>query len=368
MNEVDRLLKELSNLPGFRWDKSEVIGSYLVDRGYVWQLNVGRLASSQLLDKLKMSLFVLTPEAASKMLQLPSDITQVKENLPEDLSLRQVILSHLIALEAAQNEEVQMFRQDILGNQMLQWEDVQWWMLIQALQDGQPATFWLNRIPLTYAEIEDAKEDLKAEQTISITLPNWQIARKAQLLYLQFGLPGSQQVHEVAISSGGTLEPLWDLSKMLADFYSWTEAQATVFVLTGLSPLIPTTIAKVRRSSTRSLSRINLDIDPTISSGEVENLYLRVRSELIGLRRRDMGEKSLHLALFASLRPREEKWSQAMQEWNKVFPQWSYKGVTNFGTEAIAAQRRLLTPDDPRSVGHLKRGRGEASEGSGGAS
>lgn len=367
MDNVDRLLKELSNLPGFRWDKSDVIGSYLVDRGYVWQLNVGRLTPSQLLDKLKMSLFVPTSEAASKMLALPSDITQVEENLPEDLVLRQVILSHLIALEAAQNEEVQTFRQDILENQLLQWGDVQRWILIQALQDGQQSAPWLS-IQLTYDQIAYVKEDIKAEQTISITLPNWQIARKAQLRYLQFGLPDSQLVHEVAISSGGTLEPLWDLSKMLADFYSWTEAQATVFVLTGLSPLIPTMTAKIRRSSTRSLLRINLDIDPTVSSGEVENLYLRMRSELIGLRRRDMGEKSLHLALFAALRPREEKWSQTMQEWNKVFPQWSYKGVTNFGTEAIAAQRRVLTPDDRKSVGHLKRGRGEASESSGGAS
>jgi len=352
MDDTERLLNALSNLPGFQWEKSREIANHLVDRGYVWQVRMGTLTPSQLIGKLKMDLFRASQEEHPKMLQLPSDITQVKEE--EHHSLRQVVLSHLITLDAAKNPQVQLFRQRILRGTLLRLVDVQWWILIQALQDGQPATLWLHNIPIPREQGIDLGDQFPPpERPLTITVSPEQIAGSIGYHYLQFGLPDSPLVHEVAITSGGILEMLRNLILPLADRYVWTEAQATLFVLTGLSPLISDLTTKVRHRHEGALSRIIQEIDPAVSPGEVTNNFLQERTVFVGLRQRDMGEKNLRLALFAAMRPQEERWVDSMHTWNQVFPQWSYKRESNFGTDSILAQRRLLNPDNRRAAGLL---------------
>lgn len=355
MEEIDGLFSQLSRLPGFRREKSVELWNYLAKLE-----DMESLSPWEQLVKLKQNLFRSYQEDPPRMAALP-DVTRIAGNLAailvsEDLSLRQVVHSHITAALAAKDQPVRFFRRTILGNQLLMGVNIQWWILINALQDGQPPTLWLQDIAVPREYAANLKEKFIAEQELTISISPEQIARSAQLRYLKFGLPSQQRIYEVAVTTGGILERLWNLSLSLAETYPWTEAQATVFVLTGLSPLIPAITHQLRMRKETSDSRVLIDIDPMSSPEDVAKSYLQNRHELVGLRPRDLSEKHLILALFATTRPQEEKWVEKMAQWNKSFPQWKYNRETTFGSDALLAQKRVLNPDYRRATGLSKRG------------
>jgi hypothetical protein len=72
----------------------------------------------------------------------------------------------------------------------------------------------------------------------------------------------------VAVTADGALDRLRVLAETLAKVYGWTPAQASIFVLSGVPPLIAT--VRITRSSAKVrhhadlvwARRITLDIDP----------------------------------------------------------------------------------------------------------
>ncbi|SDT57785.1 hypothetical protein [Actinoplanes derwentensis] len=94
----------------------------------------------------------------------------------------------------------------------------------------------------------------------------------------------SISVPESVSSANGGLDRLGRLGKSLAASFGWQPAQATVFVLTGVPPLISSVRAivppvKVRHEAALDWSRrIVLDVDPAARSQEVVEAFESART------------------------------------------------------------------------------------------
>src|SRR5262249_38025468 len=155
----------------------------------------------------------------------------------------------------------------------------------QAEADG-PHTWWISEVPTPDLGFDLALGVMMArglfdreEQPVALEL---EVApRKDDFLFhfLKYSIPGSEEWKEIPTAVGGTLEHLRWLSEKLAKEYGWTEAEATVFVLTGIVPKIKAISSNLQFKQLPSLSRIELTIDPTLSPQEVAEHYRQIRQD-----------------------------------------------------------------------------------------
>ena len=137
------------------------------------------------------------------------------------------------------------------------------------------------------------------------------------------------------------------IARRLVEFYGWDEAQATVFVLTGVTPLTHAIRATVTTSSPlRVRSRIKMSIDPSTTPREVADYYRHVRQEAFGRIRR-LGEKHARLAAFAARLPEKMDSKEQLREWNVQCvkwrkPKWKFSHPSRFRIEAQTALDRLV--------------------------
>lgn len=149
----------------------------------------------------------------------------------------------------------------------------------------------------------------------------------------------------VATSRDGTLERLRGLGILLANGYGWQEAQATVFVLTGRTPMLSSLVGQLRlRTQYSAVSHITLAADPALSPREVAEGYGRIRRQVLGGRHRYLTEKHLQIALFTMKHSGDETWAEQMSDWNREHPQWPYNAPTNYARDASQAHRRMPHP------------------------
>jgi hypothetical protein len=135
----------------------------------------------------------------------------------------------------------------------------------------------------------------------------------------------------------------------LADRYTWSEGQATTFVLTGHPPFVSSVGSVMRLRDHEALSRITLHVDPALSPQDVAAAYRRVRRTVVPGRHRELSRKHLFLALLAGHKTKATTWAEVMEEWNRNMgrqhPDWRYDQVTNFARDGALAVRRLMHPN-----------------------
>ena len=260
-----------------------------------------------------------------------------------------VALSHLFALDApmrdcranhgtAQSRPDQFglcaFRREHLHDRLIDPEQVGDWVETRAAQEGRATVVRIRRS-------RDAESGWRLE-TLAYTRKD------------------SQWAHHIPVRLGGVLDRLRRVSKALAEFYGWFEAQATAFVLSGSVPVVPMIRMTIRRRvplSTRS--RIVLDVHPLCTPQEVADTFSKARAEEYGRLRR-LSPKHARLAMFAAEQPEGRPWIEQLREWNRLcsregyvhgergeaFGQnWTYPaaraGSTSFARDARLALRRL---------------------------
>jgi hypothetical protein len=226
-----------------------------------------------------------------------------------DHSSREEAISLLVAGIARQLLAVVRFRtEQLAGRSPLAWDEVEPWLVEQGAGDMRG---W-GREYLTYLVPGEARERFRR------ILPN---------------------TPAVALKR---------LSLDLVRRYTWTEAQAVVYTLTDIPPLILAARASARGSraarSLPALARIELTVDPALSPKEVAVLYRRVRAVTgVGARHRELSEKHIQLALFGAEPAQDGRtWAVRMAEWNAAHPDWAYGVASNFAHDCLQAQRRLL--------------------------
>ncbi len=172
---------------------------------------------------------------------------------------------------------------------------------------------------------------------------------------LKYVRPKENWQVQIGTVAGGTLERLRRLSEALAKANAWTPAQATVYVLTGLTP----TVSMIRWTegghnirygrSHDWAERIVLTIDPAVPVDEVAESYRAARERYA--RRRTQGEYRIRtqslrltrLAGFVARRRPAMKWEDLRRAWNaQCAPDEVYTQGTNFRRDAALAQDRLL--------------------------
>jgi hypothetical protein len=331
---------------------------YLEHTGAIWRFITGDFPMQDLLNEIRHMQQGARPpipvrDAGPQM--LTGDWTGAQDYTPRDEAV-----SRLVAEEAASDPEVRAFRRDpahALPEQLLAWDELQAWLEEARSRDGHAGvplphsgalrTWWLPEVPVPDVYDKDVDRALRDPHapdlpTIAVQVAPDQWRAQVSWRRLWYGTPGNAGREALQTYVGGQLDRLRQLSERLARQYGWTEAQAAVWVLTGIPPLIAGASAEAKeRPTIPALSRITLHLDPTLSPREVAERYRQIRQYFMGKRYRPLSGKHLQLALFAAQQP-TGTWAERMAQWNQEHREWTYSDASNFGRDCRQAQRRLL--------------------------
>jgi len=272
---------------------------------------------------------------------------------------RAELLSFLLTRLASLMDYVVQYRKDVLRDRLLALDDVQAWILQTV--DAEGFTPWAN-VPLPRQAISDRDahkiaswdEGRQAFVASTATLPPKNESVEIEYRWLEYMIP-NQASKQVPTASGGVLERLRLCSDRLAAQWSCAASEASIFILTGH----PLPARPCRESFScggggerlGALNRITLNIDPTLSPREVSMVYRRMRGQIFGKRYRAMSEKHIRLALFTwSRNNQNELLRESMAVWNKQYPKWRYRAVSNYGRDSSVASRRAFAILDAPST------------------
>lgn len=255
-------------------------------------------------------------------------------------------LSRLIALAAEEDDGVIGFRSKHLRefpDHTIPWPEIADWIARQAAADG-PATEYVQLALPTGVKRTVTPQGLRVEDDTPLSEAHIESEVKARLV--RYGLPGGKWVQAVPVSAGGVLNELHGQAQRLARRYGWTEDQASVFILTGVTPyMVGIRLETTERKHCPAAGRITLVIDPVVAPQEVLASYSRLRRRVLGGRYRPLSEKHLKLAVFAAENRRTgATWAHVMKLWNTEHEEYAYTQETILARDATAARRRLLGP------------------------
>ena len=251
--------------------------------------------------------------------------------------IRLQILSDLTARQAANEKSVITFRRQHMTEGLLKREEVVEWITRQAAEEGSASHYLRVPIPDGYETIRRNGRILTEPLlTISDSTP----ATQVEMELLSYASTDDQWVRRIPVKHGGTLDRLRVVSKSLERRFIWKEAQASVFVLTGLSPLLSSLRGAIRMTFSQPISsRINMEIDPILTPEEVAEQYKKLRASLIKARYRSMTGKHLRLAEFyGGHKPEGTTWAALMEKWNHSQDRgWEYDRFETFARDCKRA-------------------------------
>jgi hypothetical protein len=245
---------------------------------------------------------------------------------------RREALALLVAEEAAGRKDVQTFRHEVLGGELLTFAGVAEWVEGMAAADGRPTHYVTAPIP----------EERQLGEPMALS----EAPQSGRLELLHYLIEGSDWIHKKPTKAGGVLDRLRLLSETVARVFDWWPAQGSVFVLTGLPPERASVRMSVKTSVVMpALSRVDLEIDPTTSPSEVAQVYRTIQTDVLGGRQfRSQGEKHLNMAVFVHRHRPRPTWAKLMKAWNQEHPEWAYEDWRRFQRDAKAAHERLIEP------------------------
>jgi hypothetical protein len=354
MREAD-LRTALQRRLGSRFHQG--LWNYLLEYGFVGEVLTGASDLDQLVDEARR---ILTAGAPSAEHRVPAP-APTEPRIGQE---RAWALSQLVAAHAHHDPDVIAFRRNYLGDTLVEWADLDTWITARAKLDGEPTA------DVTIVRPASAISDPDADELhISLPLARVRPSRVASRV-LAYALPGDEWIRRVAVTADGALDRLRVLAEALAKAYGWTPAQASIFVLCGVTPFIAT--VRVTRSSAKVrhhadlvwARRITLDIDPAATSQEVLDAFQHARRQQGVAHLRPLSLKHLRLAAFAGAEHADKPWAERLRLWNTSFLEWHYPEQSNFRRDAIRAEARILYPGRYRGSTPLRERRhNESTEG-----
>lgn len=263
------------------------------------------MSESKVLDGAELDHMLLTPGAS--LSAIPGEE-------------RRIAISRILAAEANRDDHVHDFRVQALNERLLPLREVDTWIRQQAERDG-PSTYWLSGVALKADDIRELKNgwvsipELHIHPARDVELSEQPSISRRFVVYLRDSRLHSMQMQPVTV--GGILDRLRRHADILHEEYLWDRAQAATFLLTSWVPYAW--------------------------------LY---ESELVALRGRkprEMGRKSLELAVFTAERSKKETLAARMSMWNSLHPEWAYTATTNFGWQSQDAIKRLVGAKEERA-------------------
>lgn len=270
----------------------------------------------------------------------------VKREISPDKRL--IALSRINAIEASRIPDVATFRDEVLGGQLLDLEDVPAWIERQAEKDGKITKWvWVKvKAPLPAETVEALSDKQRLLELARSSLDGkHDFALEGLDDILAYPVP-NEPANRVYVNMAGILGRLKGVTKTLIKSYPWwQEAQAVAFILCGVIPPHSKGKGQISFSSARP-PRIRLDLDPRLSSQEVAKFYASLRQVVFPGRDRDMGDKHLELAVFLAEYPTGRTWPELMEVWNREKKkEWAYNDFRWFARDARSAWERVTGKD-----------------------
>jgi hypothetical protein len=282
-----------------------------------------------------------------------------------------VALSRVLAALMARDLYVRVFRERRLRDKLLAWDkdetskdetSVEEWMD----QYKPPAdTGVLPPRPVLFFASNEVQQEARAamqqQGALNASVPVLVPARYLvgeyvfspplqQQITIAFDVPDDAIPRQQIVQPGTPVEDLRAVVDRLLKRVPWTEAQATVFVLTGRTPLIPPLRGALKRyGRLATLPRITLEVDPRMTQRELAAEYQRLRAQVLAsdIRHQDLSAKHLVLAVWSTLQEESEgKLAERMARWNAAHPDWAYRHTFTFSRDMKRAIRRLLHDPD----------------------
>jgi hypothetical protein len=227
MRESD-LRRDLRRRLGPRFN--EGLWELLVDLGFVAEVLVVEAMDLEQLEDRARRILAAGSLAAEQRVPAPA---------PREPRLGQErawALSQLVATHAHHDPDVMAFRHKYLEGALVDWANLDTWIAARAKLDGEPTTDVTIAVPASAISDADADAD---ELDFSTFLERVRPARVATRR-LDYALPGDDWIRRVTVTADGVLDRLRVLDEALAKAYGWTPAQASIFVLCGVTPFIAT--------------------------------------------------------------------------------------------------------------------------------
>jgi hypothetical protein len=346
------LRRKVESILGYR--VPDQLWGIAVDEKYVSEVLQGENSIDWLVEKLR----AWKAKGDLREEQAPRFIAPNRRHRrSKTVASHQEAVSDAIAEIVRQREDVRSFRRDVLHGQILKPEDVERW-IEEHRRDGAYPHAVLVRLKTGF-EFDD-RDEFKLKPLLSSVEPE-DIERFVSNDSLDYGKPGSDRTHPVPIGRDGTLRVVYEISKTLARLFCWQEAQATVFLLTDLTPMIDTELVGLSQPPVVTLpygevkplaclARLTMTVDPLLTPREVSQKYAKLRGRCLVSKPRAMSQKHLELAVFATKHPAVDR--DAMELWGREFPSWKYQRVSIFARDAREARARLLhrSPVDLRAT------------------
>ena len=276
----------------------------------------------------------------------PERVRMVDKERETGLLVHDRALSVALGALASRLEEVRNFRREVLGDTLLSWGEIKEWVESQMASDGAATTYL--KVPLPpETKIATTRSGVELDPEVRLGQLSWG-AFASSTRVLKYALEDGGWATALPVAAGGVLDKLRNLSEDLEQRFGWGSAEACVFVLTGMTPLLADMRAHQQLKLTCSAaSRIVLEIDPTVDAGRVAAFYRQTRSRWLAREHRRQSPKRLRLAVYTlEMRQRGIAWAEIMKEWNKtygsMFPGGTYSHGGNFRRDAGQAQRQLL--------------------------
>jgi hypothetical protein len=332
------LRAELQRRLGTRF--TAALWDLLVDLGFVDEVGVVGAMDLDELETQARRILAVGTQAIGQRVDAPA-----LSDGPTSGGERAWALSQLVADHARYDPDVVVFRHKYLGDMLVEWADLDTWIMSRAKLDGERTTDITVVVPAGSATSIGEAHELSISPPLGRVRPS----RVASRL-LEYALPGDDWVRRVAVTADGTLDRLRVLAGALANAYAWIPAQATIFVLCGVTPFIGTvrvtrSAGKVRHQADLVWARrITLDIDPAATPQEVLDAFQWARRRQGLAHLRPLTLKHIRLAAFAGAEHADKPWAERLRLWNSSFPQWHYAVQSNFRRDALRAEARILYP------------------------
>jgi hypothetical protein len=224
-------------------------------------------------------------------------------------AMRAYALSDLMAIDASgggDDDQVETFRREVLGRQHLKANEVVRWVERRARSEGRPTV---------YAEVAvaDGGELRRGDQ-----LPARCEVVGSNYRHLAYFNPGEKTLRRIPTRQGGVLDGLRRLGERLAFAYGWQPAQATVFVLTDMVPVVApvTTTTSIGWFTTRITISTDAAVPPEVVLDEYRTQREEVLTSAARKRVRSMDPSSYELAVFIADRP-DETWERTRCRWKE---------------------------------------------------
>ena len=272
-----------------------------------------------------------------------------------DDDIRRDAFSSLLASEAGKHAAVVGVRRDVLKSKLLSFSVMAAWIE----RRGQ-YSLWLSDktsgVPTPPRPTGWAVIPIPATSTIGRTENRrYKIDPQLRRSYIDHTelearflhyLDPSQRRRVLAVSPDSVLDQVRCAGEYCAETFGWTLPQATVFLLTGHTPLVPPINVRVESKPLTGCTRLVLNIDPRTPPARVAAEYTKAKHKLAGRRTRWLSTKHLRLAEFCTRYAGDKDWGACMDAWNQAVKSKSerYKGANVFKRDALEARRKLLQP------------------------